>query len=85
METVKPNELPEVFCKNLKAARMRAGLSQRALAGLIGSSPNSVVEWENGKASPSLTTVVRLAEALKLSPEMLLTNFGSEMLQPISA
>ncbi|ADG67968.1 helix-turn-helix domain protein [Planctopirus limnophila DSM 3776] len=82
---MKPNELPEVFSRNLKAARQRAGMSQRKLAEITGCSFASVCRWETGRESPNLTTIVKLAEGLQVPPEALLTNFGFEMLQPISA
>lgn len=85
METVKPDQLPEVFARNLVAARKRSGLSQRALANEIGASPNSVVEWEKGKSSPTLTSVVKLAKALEIPPEALLTEIGEEILTAVPA
>lgn len=85
MEAVKPEQLPEIFCHNLRAACIRSGKSQRALAGEIGASPNSVVLWESGKSSPTLTSVVKLAKALGIPPEALLTEVGSEILTAVGA
>ncbi|ADG67969.1 helix-turn-helix domain protein [Planctopirus limnophila DSM 3776] len=78
---MKPSELPEVFQENLRAARLRSGLSQRRLAMLVECSPNSIVEWETGKASPSLNSVHRLGKALGISSELLLVKFCSEPVQ----
>lgn len=82
---MKPNQLPEVFAKNLRAARVKAGISQRSLAERIGASPNSVVLWESGRSSPTLSSVVKLSEALDVPPEMLLTELGHEMLAAVPA
>lgn len=82
---MKPERLPEVFRENLRAARIRSGMSQRALAAEIGISPNSVVLWESGKASPTLSSVVKLATALGIPPEALLSEVGHEILASSTA
>lgn len=82
---MKPEELPEIFSRNLRAARLRSGKSQRALASEIGCAASSINEWETGKASPTLTSVVKLAAALEVPPELLLTGVGGEILSSVSA
>lgn len=82
---MKPEELASTFSRNLVAARKKAGVSQRALANRLDASPNSVVEWEKGKASPTLATVAKIAKALDVPPEALLTEIGSEILASVPA
>lgn len=48
----------------LRDARRRAGLSQVALAELIGASLRSVREWEAGRQEPSRRHKAQLADAL---------------------
>lgn len=50
----------------LRDARQRAGLSQRDLAYLAGTSQPAVARYERGVASPSLATLQRLLSALDL-------------------
>ncbi len=38
----------------IKAARLRAGMTQLELAVAVGATPASVSRWENGHAKPSL-------------------------------
>lgn len=85
MENVKPKDLPETFARNLAAARKHAGLSQRALAVKVQTAASSINKWETGKASPTLTSIVALAEALECPPEMLLTGVGEEYFSAASA
>ena len=46
----------------LKAARINAKLRQSEVAERLGVSKESVSNWENGKAAPKATTLVRLCE-----------------------
>jgi transcriptional regulator with XRE-family HTH domain len=55
----------------LKAARLRAGLSQEALASAAGMRVATISRAENG-AEPRLGTVLSLASALNLSPGVLI-------------
>jgi transcriptional regulator with XRE-family HTH domain len=85
MNEVKPSELPAVFSRNLKAAREMRNMSQRALADKLHMSFVSVNRWENGIMSPTLETVVKIAEALDIPSEALLTEVGNEILLSASA
>jgi transcriptional regulator with XRE-family HTH domain len=40
-----------------KALRIESKLSQKALAGLTGTAPNTIHNFEEGKSSPSIKTV----------------------------
>lgn len=50
--------------------RLELGLSQRDLAGLVGTSQNRIHLIENGDANPTLDTLQRLARVLDISLEI---------------
>lgn len=58
----------KAFGEKLKALRKKAGLSQRALAEAVGVHFTYISKLENGKAgtTPSLKTIVKIAEALNV-------------------
>jgi len=60
------------FCRALRAARIGRGLSQCELAAKIGISQARYSAIENGRSSPTLSTVVRVAAALDADPRELL-------------
>lgn len=66
------------FGKRLKSARKHAGLSQAALAKLVGMSQGSLSEAENGAASSR--SLVQLAQACGVSPTWLASGEG-EMIE----
>jgi transcriptional regulator with XRE-family HTH domain len=64
----------EQFAQNLRAARARRGLSQEALGAACGLHRTEVSLLERAGREPRLTTIVRLARALKVKPAELLEN-----------
>jgi transcriptional regulator with XRE-family HTH domain len=54
----------QVFGARLRELRTAAGLSQRDLASLVGTSSAAISNLEAGNNAPTLGTLVRLAEAL---------------------
>lgn len=54
--------------------RKTAGLTQAELASLLGVSRSAVGNWEAGLASPPLSRIIALAEALHISIEDLFKN-----------
>lgn len=52
--------------------REEKGLSQRALAKLIGASPKAVNFWESGKVEPSAKFICALADAFEVTCDYLL-------------
>jgi transcriptional regulator with XRE-family HTH domain len=62
--------------------RQKAGISQKALAALIGMSPNAICLYENDKRDPPLATLVAIAHALKITSDALL---GLEPLESATA
>src|ERR1700691_2603365 len=73
-----PRRAPEVqtpaarFGVNLRWARLRAGLSQEALANEATVDRAAVSVFERGRRNPHLRTILRLARALEVSPGVLL-------------
>ena len=49
---------------NLRRLRVRAGLTQDALAGMLHVTRQTVSSWETGRTEPDLNTLLALAEAL---------------------
>jgi transcriptional regulator with XRE-family HTH domain len=62
----------ELFARNLRAARRRAGLSQERLSELARLHRTEISLLERGERDPRLTTVFRLADALGLQAAALL-------------
>lgn len=71
---MKPKELPQTFQRNLKSWRANRKMTVRQLASALGASPASVIRWESGEMSPTLDTVVKIAEALRITPEAILSD-----------
>jgi len=51
-------------CKDLSAHRVRAGLTQRQLAAVVGRSPDSIRAYEHARAVPPVTVAAAIAAAL---------------------
>ena len=54
------------FGEKLRAARQRAGLTQRELAARVDARNNSVCNWEKGRNKPDADTIGALARALNV-------------------
>lgn len=52
----------------IAALREEKGLSQSALARLVGTSQSAISQIEGGERNPSFTTIREIARALELSP-----------------
>ncbi len=57
--------------KEIKKARIDAGLTQKDLADQISLSSNYISQIEKDKKLPSLKTLFKIAKALKVKPEKL--------------
>lgn len=64
--------IAERFAWNMRIARNRTGLTQRALAARMGRDQSRIAEWESGRCLARTDAVVRLAEALEIEPGELL-------------
>jgi transcriptional regulator with XRE-family HTH domain len=63
------------FSERLKAERLKKGLKQRELAGLVKTTNTSVSNWEKGLSRPSAAVISLLAQALEISPFDLLGDY----------
>lgn len=57
---------------NLKAERSRLGLSAKELADLVGVTEASILNWEAGTNEPRATSLIRLSQIFRCSPEYLI-------------
>ena len=69
MKTGKPVEKPvlPVICERIQHYRNLMGMEQKALADLIGITPNSISNWENGRSRPDVNLLPGICEALNIS------------------
>jgi transcriptional regulator with XRE-family HTH domain len=58
--------------KNLKRIRMKKDISQGDISRALKVHKGYISNIENGKVNPTLATIVRLAEAIDVSPSVLL-------------
>lgn len=54
--------------QKIKAARKSAGLTQRELGQKIGKGFSTIQKYENGVIEPPISTVVKIAEELGITP-----------------
>lgn len=60
--------IPTMMGRDLRARRRAVGLTQVALAEVVGTRPVMVGRWERGEALPTIDEARRLAEVLDLDP-----------------
>jgi len=65
-------DLPKILGRNVRAARLRQGLSQEQLAFDAGMKRSYVSDLERGTRNPSVKAIERLATALGVEPPELL-------------
>ncbi len=65
-------DLHATFCRNLRIFRKTKGLTQAQLAQRLGIATPQLTQIENGRNSPTLDTVERIANALDITPVLLL-------------
>lgn len=69
--------------KELKIARIRAGLSQYQVAALVGVSQQTIAKWEIGKSSPRTLVMIRhLSTTLETPMETLFPDIFAEEVPP---
>lgn len=66
------DEIREHFRQNVKSRRRELSLSQEQLAAVTGIPQPSIANFERGTRVPSFETLVKLAEGLRTSPDVLL-------------
>lgn len=57
--------------QNIKAARKKAGLTQKQLAEKIGVAPITIQQYENGSREPRIATIGKIADALDVTADYL--------------
>ena len=72
------SETESIAIQRLKAAREKARMSQLELSYRSGVSQNTIVAIETGKSSPTLTTLIKITDALNLNPSELFSNPNEE-------
>lgn len=70
------------FGENMRAARLRSGLSQVALSEVTQLDRAAISFLERAERSPDLSTLVRIADALAVAPAALLEGIGSAGARP---
>lgn len=60
----------------LQSRRRELGLTQEQLAGAVGVSPPAVSKWETGRSLPDISLLPRLARALRITVDALLSFQG---------
>lgn len=73
MDSAREITLLKEFGERLKKIRNERGLKVRELADLAGMGYTNVNNIENGKVNPRYTTIIALAEALDVDPNLLLS------------
>jgi len=68
----------EIFGKRLRQLRLDAGWTQEQLAEAAGITTTYTSDLERGTKVPSLTIVLRISRALKMSVAELLSDFTKE-------
>jgi len=66
----------------IQQQRLMRGLSQEALAGILGISRQSVSKWELGQALPDLDKIVQLSQLWAISTDELLLDKPLTLLEP---
>jgi transcriptional regulator with XRE-family HTH domain len=69
---VNNREILRVLGRNIRQARLNAGLTQECLAELAGVHVQTIAEIEHGSFSFAVTTFARLSQFLEISPNRLL-------------
>jgi transcriptional regulator with XRE-family HTH domain len=63
------------FPNKIREYRLKAGLSQRKLAALLGRGKDAVSSWERGLTLPNVPRLMRMAKILDTLAESLYTDF----------
>ena len=69
-------DVRQIVGLNVRKHRIAAGLSQEELASRMGVEQYYISGWEAGRRNPTLITLWRAADALKVAPATLLDHGG---------
>lgn len=70
-------EIDEQSAFAVAKLRLNAGLSQAVLAKLMGTQQPAIARLEKGETEPNLSTMLKLAEALGVTPQVVMSAFIS--------
>ncbi|MCC6653003.1 MAG: helix-turn-helix transcriptional regulator [Candidatus Eisenbacteria bacterium] len=73
--TPRPSHRAVRFPNAIREYRLKAGLSQRKLAAMLGRSKDAVSSWERGQNLPSIPLLMRMAKILDTLAESLYHDF----------
>lgn len=73
-EIQKKEGVSEIIIQNI---RREKGVTQEALAQMVGVNRSAVAKWETGKALPRLETLVKIADALSCPVDELIGGMAS--------
>jgi transcriptional regulator with XRE-family HTH domain len=73
--TPRPSRHPVRFPNAIREYRLKAGLSQRKLAAMLGRSKDAVSSWERGLNLPSVPLLMRMAKILDTLAEALYRDY----------
>ena len=71
IETEIQKRYQKIFATRLKAARLKAGLSRKALADIVNITQAAVGLYENCKREPTLTPLIRMSKVLGVTTDWL--------------
>jgi transcriptional regulator with XRE-family HTH domain len=72
MDNVATSDEHAEFCERVKARRKELGLTQVQMAERLGISRPAYTEIESGRREPGLNQILRVASALKTTPQCLM-------------
>jgi transcriptional regulator with XRE-family HTH domain len=73
--TPRPSRHAARFPNTIREYRLKAGLSQRKLAAMLGRSKDAVSSWERGLNLPSVPLLMRMAKILDTLAEALYRDY----------
>lgn len=70
--------------KNIKAFRLKQGLTQAELAAKLGVDRSSVTQWETGVTTPRMKVITKLSTLFNTTPSVLISDSSTPTKLPIS-
>lgn len=70
--------------KNIKAFRLKQGLTQAELAAKLGVDRSSVTQWETGVTTPRMKVITKLSTLFNTTPSVLISDSSTLTKLPIS-
>ena len=74
-----PEQLTDLFVRNLTEIRQTLGISQTELASRLGQKPSYVSNYETKRRTPTFENLSKIAAALNIEPFLLLHENGASI------